>query len=545
MRRHLIAAALGLAALAAPVAAQEEGSGQVLDLLSVTRDLVFPVVDLGGKVQSLEVRETETEIRIELAADVLFDFDKADIRAEAAEALQTVGRIIRDHPGRPVRVEGHTDSKGSDSYNQKLSDQRAKFRHGLAGQARGLGKDQVLGQGLRRNPAGGRQRKAGRLGRSRRTAEEPPGRNRGDEKIAQGTGRRALVRKGGAMVASNRVWLLFGGLCVVAGPLFAAPAAADDKSDCAGSDPANGIPACTRLIEQAGATANTLADAYVNRAKLHLVASDMDRALADVEEALRHDASNIDAYHNRGVAFALQGRYDEALAALEESIRLNPNAAAESHHTRGRIYADLGNWDVAMAEFDAAIRIDPNHVDALISRAAGHRIKGSVERAIVDLDRALGIDPENAEAYASRGALYITTSRFAEGIADLDRAIALDPNGGRAYGSRGTAYLLQRQFDRAIVDFDRAIRLEPENGEFYLQRATAYAMQGKAKQAIPDFDQVIRRYPGHVRSYEIRAAMLKRVGRRDEAIADYRKVLALEPSNEQSKEALRLFGVEP
>jgi len=148
MRRHLIAAALGLAALAAPVAAQEEGSGQVLDLLSVTRDLVFPVVDLGGKVQSLEVRETETEIRIELAADVLFDFDKADIRAEAAEALQTVGRIIRDHPGRPVRVEGHTDSKGSDSYNQKLSDQRARSVTDWLVKREDLGKTKFLVKGF-------------------------------------------------------------------------------------------------------------------------------------------------------------------------------------------------------------------------------------------------------------------------------------------------------------------------------------------------------------------------------------------------------------
>lgn len=125
MHRHLIAAALALAAFAAPAAAQE-GSGKVLDLLFETRDLVFPVVDLGGKVQAIEVKETETEIRIELAADVLFDFDKADIRAEAAEALQAVGQIIRDNPQRAVRVEGHTDAKGSDSYNQKLSDQRAR-----------------------------------------------------------------------------------------------------------------------------------------------------------------------------------------------------------------------------------------------------------------------------------------------------------------------------------------------------------------------------------------------------------------------------------
>ncbi|MGH6945752.1 MAG: OmpA family protein [Kiloniellales bacterium] len=148
MRRLLAAAALGLAALAAPAAAQE-GSGKVLDLLFETRDLEMTVVDLGGKVQSLEVKETETEIRIELAADVLFDFDKADIRAEAEEALKAVGQIVRDNPGRPVRVEGHTDAKGSDSYNQKLSDQRAKSVRDWLVKREGLGqtKFQVKGFG--------------------------------------------------------------------------------------------------------------------------------------------------------------------------------------------------------------------------------------------------------------------------------------------------------------------------------------------------------------------------------------------------------------
>jgi outer membrane protein OmpA-like peptidoglycan-associated protein len=89
-------------------------------------DLIYKVEDIGGKTVDLQVKETPTEIRIELAADVLFDFDKADIRPDAHKALNQTAGIIRDKAKGPVRVEGHTDSKGSDSYNQKLSDRRAK-----------------------------------------------------------------------------------------------------------------------------------------------------------------------------------------------------------------------------------------------------------------------------------------------------------------------------------------------------------------------------------------------------------------------------------
>src|SRR6476659_5772494 len=50
-------------------------------------DLVFRVEDIGSKIQDLEVKETGQEVRIELAADVLFDFDKADLRPTAQTTL--------------------------------------------------------------------------------------------------------------------------------------------------------------------------------------------------------------------------------------------------------------------------------------------------------------------------------------------------------------------------------------------------------------------------------------------------------------------------
>jgi outer membrane protein OmpA-like peptidoglycan-associated protein len=89
-------------------------------------DLVYTVKDLEAKVLNLEVKETDTEVRIDLAADVLFDFDKANILPKAEETLANVAQIVRDRGHGDIRIEGHTDAKGSDTYNQKLSRQRAE-----------------------------------------------------------------------------------------------------------------------------------------------------------------------------------------------------------------------------------------------------------------------------------------------------------------------------------------------------------------------------------------------------------------------------------
>jgi outer membrane protein OmpA-like peptidoglycan-associated protein len=116
---RLLLLAAGLLAAAAGTQAQEPGEKfKVLDL-------VFRVVDMGGKVQDLQMKETKTEVRIDLAADVLFDFDKADIKPAASESLKKVADVIREKGRGTVRIEGHTDAKGSDAYNQKLSQRRA------------------------------------------------------------------------------------------------------------------------------------------------------------------------------------------------------------------------------------------------------------------------------------------------------------------------------------------------------------------------------------------------------------------------------------
>ena len=120
-----------IALLGVPPAAQPAGSGQlqppkVLDLVFKVTDLSGnPVSALAGSIQDLQVRETGSEVRIELAADVLFDFDKADILPKAAETLNRAAAIIRDRAKGVVRVEGHTDSKGGGAYNLQLSERRA------------------------------------------------------------------------------------------------------------------------------------------------------------------------------------------------------------------------------------------------------------------------------------------------------------------------------------------------------------------------------------------------------------------------------------
>lgn len=75
-------------------------------------------------VKILQPSKDETVIRI--PDKVLFDFDSSELRSEAYPVLEEIAESLNNSEGYEVKIEGHTDSKGSDSYNMKLSKDRAE-----------------------------------------------------------------------------------------------------------------------------------------------------------------------------------------------------------------------------------------------------------------------------------------------------------------------------------------------------------------------------------------------------------------------------------
>lgn len=71
------------------------------------------------------VIEGRPAVIVTLPETVLFDFGEAELRPDAEPSLQGVVELVGDHPGARTEVQGHTDSIGSDAFNQSLSERRA------------------------------------------------------------------------------------------------------------------------------------------------------------------------------------------------------------------------------------------------------------------------------------------------------------------------------------------------------------------------------------------------------------------------------------
>lgn len=71
-------------------------------------------------------RHTAEGVVIDLPESILFDFDQAALRTDADTPLEKIAQVLREgYPAAKIAIYGHTDSKGDDAYNRRLSEARA------------------------------------------------------------------------------------------------------------------------------------------------------------------------------------------------------------------------------------------------------------------------------------------------------------------------------------------------------------------------------------------------------------------------------------
>jgi len=78
--------------------------------------------------------------------NIFFDFNKTSLRPESKQELEKLVKLLNDHPTFAIEIAGHTDNVGSEEYNLKLSDSRAKVVYNYL-IAKGINKDRLSYKG--------------------------------------------------------------------------------------------------------------------------------------------------------------------------------------------------------------------------------------------------------------------------------------------------------------------------------------------------------------------------------------------------------------
>ncbi len=85
-------------------------------------------------VEGANIQRNANLLAVTFKSDLLFDTDSATLKAGAYNEINRVANVLQQYPQTTIRIAGFTDSTGSETYNQQLSERRAAaVKNALAG----------------------------------------------------------------------------------------------------------------------------------------------------------------------------------------------------------------------------------------------------------------------------------------------------------------------------------------------------------------------------------------------------------------------------
>ena len=237
------------------------------------------------------------------------------------------------------------------------------------------------------------------------------------------------------------------------------------------------------------------AEAFLQLGTASLKTSAFDAAIADFDKAAKYDPGNALIFVRRAGARIGKHEYPKAVADLSTSLKLKDNDA--DRLTRGMLYQELGKTDEAMADFSAAISLNPQNAAALANRGIAYMAKygesgaaADLNRAGADLDRAVEIcrkTPDASyrleDALLFRAACHRMEGKPKSAAKDYTEVLQLDPKNAK----------LHARLDELAADFSRQGK-----------PAEAAEWEAKAVELAPD-EQTKAEYRSRLEKYQAAA----------------------------------------
>jgi Tfp pilus assembly protein PilF len=129
----------------------------------------------------------------------------------------------------------------------------------------------------------------------------------------------------------------------------------------------------------------------------------------------------INQAHQQGMEFLRASDLDRALSLLNQALEQDPNHP-DILSDRGVIFIHLKNKDAALADFDLSLELQPEYGYRYSSRAYCKEFFGDLDGAILDYEQAVLLDKEDAIAYNNLGLLLEKKGRLEQAKRNFDRA---------------------------------------------------------------------------------------------------------------------------
>jgi tetratricopeptide (TPR) repeat protein len=250
--------------------------------------------------------------------------------------------------------------------------------------------------------------------------------------------------------------------------------------------------------------------AYVNLARIYQKQGRLPGALGMLDRAIALRQDDASLYRSRARLHGICHEDEAALADLSVAMQLDAPAAeegspaktllAEDHLERGRVLFRMNRHAEALTACESALALRHDYPMAERLRAETLVELQKFEDALHALDRYLAnLARPDPVALRTRGIVRAQLGNHAGALDDFGKSLELQPDCA-TYVARGWAYLLVHEAPRlALPDFEEAARLDPTSGEARVGRGLARVKLGHWGMAITDAEDAVRLGPSSSR----------------------------------------------
>jgi tetratricopeptide (TPR) repeat protein len=289
---------------------------------------------------------------------------------------------------------------------------------------------------------------------------------------------------------------------------------------------------------------NRKAFPYLMRGTVRIHLKQTDRALADLDAALRLDPRCTAALDARADIHAFKDHRDLAFADINRAIEIEPSTSC-LYYTRAGLNLQFHkeNLDLALADIDRAIQLDPSDASYRLTRAVVNRERHKYKEASDDSRNAVKLRPQDPEIFLASVLIVAATGELREAREALTARLKEHPDRELAYKCYISLACLDSNrwnHSSSMSDLEQAIAINPAKEDAYLIRSSINSRRGLGRKAMDDLNTAVRVNPANAATYEGRASIWYDWREYAAALADMETAVRLAPENAQFHERLAL-----
>ncbi len=268
---------------------------------------------------------------------------------------------------------------------------------------------------------------------------------------------------------------------------------------------------------------------------------DIDKAIAEYQQALKIDYKNAVIHVSLGAAYLKKHEFPRAVEELNLAVKLDPESV-EPHAILALLYFSQEKLTEAGKEYELALKkaaaLEPQNVAIYKSLAAVYLQQKDYQAAENTYQLIIKLSPNDAETHFFLGNVYDLQQRWPETQRELQQAIAFKPDYHEALNYLGYLYVEKGlNLNDAERLIKRAVELEPENGAYIDSLGWLYYKQGKFKDAVRELERAAALIDDPVVLDHLGDTYLK-LRDMNKARASWEKSLQLDPAQDTVKKKI-------